>query len=56
MVIYLKGEHGTRIAYTEAEAVSHEKDGYVRYDPKEEMAKKRADMAKPVKRRKRNAD
>ncbi len=52
MTIYLRGKHGTRIAYTEDEAVAHEKDGYVRYDVAEEMAAKRKAMhAPPPKKR-----
>lgn len=59
MVIYQKGEHGTRIAYTEEEAKANEKDGYVRYDPREELAAKRAAMRpEPPKRgrKKKKAD
>jgi len=40
MVIYLEGAHGIRIAYSEDEAQSHEKDGYKRIDYNERWGKK----------------
>ncbi len=44
MVIYLEGPHGIRIAYTDQEAISHEKDGYKRIDinKRKKPRKKRA--------------
>lgn len=48
-MIYLKGKHGTRLAENEDEAKQHERDGYVRYDPRVEMDAKRKAMAEEVK-------
>ncbi len=52
MTIHLKGPHGYREATSEAEALQHEKDGYIRVDMNEELAAKVPKKKATRKRRK----